>query len=394
MNLRSALTALAIGALALAVPAAAAEFSSAKGDNGSVEVTGAKPDVVFAAAHQVHVAATSSDDVFAVGHDVRLDTGTADHAFAAGQTVSVTGDNARAYLAAGHDLSFQTGSAANDVLAFGQDITFSPTFKIGGTAVIFGQDVHLQAPVGRDLVIGGNSVTIDSAVTGNVRAEGRHIVIGPNAKIGGDLSYRAGDKIEISPQAVITGKKIELPPGNDHWSWSDHHGKRGAGMMGGLKSRLHHDLWGAVSFLILSLVMTAVFPLLMARSGALLTRNPLLAAGVGLLVLIAGPVVAIIVMVTLVGATLALAMLSLIGAALMIGFVGAAAGVASLAGRIGKSGDAPRLMPQLLWTALGAIVLCVLGAIPYVGGWVWLLACILGTGAIATQARSLMAKGA
>lgn len=381
---------LVLGAFAVAVPAAAMEMKSDKGDNGSVEVTGAKTDVVFAAAHNVHVAATSSDDLFVAGHDIKLDTGSADHAFAAGQTITVTGDNARAFLTAGHDVTFETGSAASDVLAFGNNVTFNPTFKIGGSAVVFGQDVHIQAPVGRDLTAGGQNVTIDSVVTGNVRVEGRNIVIGPNAKIGGDLSYRTTDKINISPQATIAGKKVVLPPRDDSWTWGGHHNHIGH-MANGMNHSIMHDVWGAVAFIVMALVLTAVFPLLMARSGGMLARNPLLAAGAGLVVLIVGPVLAIIVMITLVGAPLALTIMALGFAALMLGFVGAASGIASLAGRF-KADGVPNLGAQLLWTLLGAVVLCALGALPYVGGWIWFIACVLGTGAVAVQGRSLWAK--
>ena len=384
---------LVMGAIALALPAAAMEMKSDKGDNGSVEVTGAKTDIVFAAAHNVHVAATSSDDVFVAGHDIKLDTGSADHAFAAGNMITVTGDNARAFLTAGHDVTFETGSSASDVIAFGNNVTFNPTFKIGGSAVVFGQDVHIQAPVGRDLTAGGQNVTIDSAITGNVRAEGRHIVVGPNARIGGDFSYRTTDNIEISPQAVITGKKVVLPAEKSEITWSDHHGRM-MGAMGGMHHRIMHDVMGALGFIVLSLVLTAVFPLLMARAGGMITRNPLLAAGVGLMVLIVGPVLSIIAMVTIIGLSLGFAMWALIWAALLIGFVGAAAGIAALAGRYGKEDAAPKLGGQLLWTLLGAVVLCALGAVPYIGGWVWFVACVLGTGAVAAQARSLMAKGA
>ena len=131
-------TALVLGALAVAMPAGAIEAQHAKSDDGSVEVTGAKTDVVFAAAHNVHVAATSSDDVFVAGHDIRFDQGTADHAFAAGQTITVSGDNARSFITAGHDVTFETGGAASDVIAFGQNLTFNSSFKIAGSAVLFG----------------------------------------------------------------------------------------------------------------------------------------------------------------------------------------------------------------------------------------------------------------
>ena len=383
--------AVVLGVAAVAMPASALDAQHGKGDNSSVEVTGAKTDMTFAAAHNVHVAATSSDDVFVAGHDIRFDGGSADHAFAAGQNVTVSGDNARAFLTAGHDVTFESGSAANDVIAFGQNVNLNTGFKAGGSVVAFGKEVHVQAPIGRELVAFGNEVTIDSAITGNVRAEGRHIVIGPNAKIGGDLSYRASDKIEISPQATVTGKKVVLPPEKNGVTWGGHHNTIHMGQ--GMHHRILHDVMGGLGFVVLCLVMTAAFPLLMARAGGMLTRNPLMAAVWGLMVLIVGPVLSIIAMITIIGLTLGFVMWALIWAALLMGFAGAAAGVASLAGRF-KADGAPALGSQLLWTLLGAVVVSVLGALPFVGFWVWLLACVFGTGAVAAQARALMSKPA
>ena len=41
--------------------------------------------------------------------------------------------------------------------------------------------------------------------------------------------------------------------------------------------------------------------------------------------------------------------------------------------------------------AVGALAICLLGAIPFVGGWVWLVACLLGAGALAVQGRQALA---
>ncbi len=365
----------------LVVAGSALAMEATHSDN--VEATGPKTDMLFLAGKHVHVAVTSPEDIFAAGSNLRFDQGTADHVFAAGEVVTIAGDAARSFIAAGQTLSFDSGSAQNGVVAFGRDLTLRPTFKVGGSAVLMGRDLLIQAPIGRDLNAAGQTVTIDSAVTGNVRVEGNSVVIGPNARITGDLSYRA-DKIEISPQAVISGKRIVLPPeARDHHRGWKHHRT--------LAERIQGDLLGAAMFIVMALGLTALAPGLMARAGDMVGRNPLVAALVGFLTLIAGPVVAVILMITILGASLGAAVGVIVAALAFLGLAAAAAGLGMIARRLmgkGAGAEAPKLGSELGWTLLGAIVLCLLGAIPFVGGWVWLIACIVGVGAVAVRGRS------
>lgn len=371
----------AVIACALLAAGSAAAVTALHGD--SVEATGQQSDVAFLAGHDIHVSSTSSDDVFAAGNTIRFDKATADHAFAAGETLHLNGVDMRALMLAGQTLDFDSGQAQNDVVAFGRDLSLQSNFKIGGTAVLMGRNVDLLAPVGRDLIVAGQDVRIDSAVTGNVRAEGRHLTIGPNARIGGDLNYRF-DSIDISPQAVISGKRTILPAReNGRAHWGSHKTT--------LAERIASDLWGAAMFAILALGLTALAPGLIGRSGVMVGRNPLVAGLIGLGTLIVGPIVALVLMITIVGAPLGAAVLIIAAALTFLGLAAAAAGIGFLGRRLsgrGTSGEAPTLGAKLGWTLLGVVVLCVLGALPYVGGWIWLIACIVGVGAVAARGRA------
>jgi hypothetical protein len=369
------------GALLAAGPAGAVQ--TLHGD--TVEATGPQSDVAFLSGHSVHVSSTSSDDVYAAGETIRFDKAAADHAFAAGQTIHVQDTDARALIFAGRTLDFDTGQARSDVVAFGQDVSFQSGFKIGGTAVLMGRNIDLQAPVGRDVIAAGQDVRIDSAVAGNVRAEGGRVVIGPNARIGGDLSYRA-DSIDISPQAVITGKRTILPARAHEHGWK--------GRAPTMEHRLRHDLWGAAAFTILALALAALFPGLMNRAGGMVARNPLIAGAIGIAALAAGPVVAVILLITLLGAPLAATLLAILFAVVFLGLGGAASGLGLFARRLTRGSaatEAPKMGPLLGWTLLGSLVLCALGAIPYVGGWIWMLACFVGLGAVVVKGREALA---
>ena len=375
---RHGLLALSAGALLLAGPAAAIDATHAK----SVEATGPKTSVTFAAARNVRIAVTSTHDVFAAGNTIRSEGGSADHLIAAGETVTVAGTDLRDIIAAGKHLDLQTGQTHDDVVAFGENVSALPTFKIGGSAVMMGSHVELQAPVGGDVFAAGQDVRIDSAVTGNVKVEGRHVVIGPNARIGGGLAYRA-DQIEIMPGAVITGPKTILPPHarREHMSRPKTIGQRIADWV-----------VGTIAVAVMAMGLALLFPGLMAVSGRMVYRNPLIAALVGAGVLVLGPAVVLVLLVTLVGAPLSLTLLAMLCALVPVALAAGAAGLGFLIRSLtGKGKDKPNLVAQLGWTVVGAVLLCALGEIPIAGGWILLLACILGAGGAATHLRKRLA---
>ncbi|MBS0297677.1 MAG: polymer-forming cytoskeletal protein [Proteobacteria bacterium] len=370
--------ALCAGALLAAGPAAAIDATHAK----SVEATGAKSSVTFAAGRDVRIAVTSTHDVFAAGNTVRSEAGSADHLIAAGETLTVAGTDLRDVIAAGKRIELQTGQTQDDVVAFGENVSARPTFKIGGSAVMMGSNVELQAPVGGDVYAAGQDVRIDSAVTGNVKVEGRHVVIGPNARIAGALAYRA-DQLEIMPGAVITGPKTVLPPEARH-----QHVARPKT----IAQRIGDWVFGTIAFAVMALGLALLFPGLMAVSGRMVYRNPLIAALVGAVVLVVTPAVALVLLVTLVGAPLSLTVLALFCALVPMALAAGAAGLGFLIRSLtGRGKEKPNLVAQLGWTVVGSVLLCALGEIPIVGGWIVLLACILGAGGVATHLRKRLA---
>jgi hypothetical protein len=392
-RIRRAVLRMRIVLIAAAALAAGPAFAVETQQGETVNATGAKTDMVLLAGQDIHVGGVASThDVFAAGRVIRVDQTSADHLITAGETLAVTGSDVRGVIAAGRDLSFETGQARDGVVAFGQTLRFRPTFKISGSAIMAGETVEVQAPVGGDLYASGRVVTIDSPVGGNARLQATRVVIGPNARITGDLAYRA-DQIDISPQAVISGQRTILPPEKTWKGWKNgwRHRERT------LEDRIRGDLFGAAAFCVLALGLAALVPGLMARAGGMVGRNPVIAGVVGLLALVVGPAIALVLLITLVGAPLALAVILLWAALLVMSATAAAAGLGLSIRRLARrsaAAEAPGLTGLLGWILLGALVLCVLGAIPFVGGWIWALACLLGAGAIAAQGHAVLAARA
>ncbi len=367
---------LVIAGFALAAGSASAvEISN--GDK--TEVTGEKTDIVFAHGKTAHVQVKSTHDVFAIGGDVTVDKTTADHVFSAGQTVTVTDGDARDYFGAAKDLRLESGQSGDAVIAMGESVQLKSAFHVTGSAILMGKSLTIESPIGGQLIAAGQDVRLDSAVTGDVRLEGTHIVIGPNARIGGDLSYR-GTSVEISPQAVITGKKTILPP-NEH-----RHGKM-------VRTPMQHfasKAWGVASFLVMVLVFAGLLPGAVGRAGGLIARNPVVPVVAGLVGLIGIPILCFALLFTVIGIGAAGMLMLFWCLGLLLGGVATASGVGHLIRSLAGQGKGETGYGALiLWSLLGGVIVAGLGAVPFIGGWVWFVACILGFGALLAQGLPL-----
>ena len=388
--------------MALSAPSALAQIETQTGD--TLRLEGTYSDLVFASGDTLGLAVQSSDDVYAAGGEIVADTITAEDLFLAGGDLTVDDATAQnAYIAGGEvemsDIAFgdltaaggqigvHSGVIEDDLILAGGQITVGASVTIGGSAAIAGGQVSLNAPIGGDLRISGGEVFINSAIGGDVVASGGDVTLGPNAEIAGDYQYHAKSS-EIDPASDIGGEVIELEkaPRDGGKEWSDTAGKFAA--------------FFAVAFLVmlivLSLATAIAFPRLMNESAEMIGSRWLATVGVGFLTIIATPVLIAALFVTFIGAPLALLLITFAAAASALALAVAvyAAGmlIRGLVMRSSK-GVEPGVWARIAWTCLGAILLSIVGALPFIGGLVWIVAFVLGLGAVTARGRALLAEG-
>ncbi len=352
-----------------------------------VNVQGSFSDMSFFSGDEVNLKVNSTDDVFAAGGAVSANDSSADHLILAGGEITATDVDVRDIFAAGGKITLASGEIADDVIAAGGDIVVRPTFQIGGSAVFTGGDVKIEAPVAADLRAAAGKVYLNSTVAGNARLMGDFVEIGPKSRIGGDLLYRT-ENLKIAPGAVITGKKIILP--DEEYAELERWGKGGAALFAVFSIAL------LLGFAVLVIIVTVTVPSLMNAASTMIRSKPLRTMGIGLLITIAIPIAVIVLFATVIGVPLAL----LIGA---IFFAVAPVAIAATSYFLGMSGreiitkktdQPPTMIERLLWPALGAILILLLGMIPYVGLLVWLLALIVGVGAVIPRGGKALAQNA
>src|SRR5207237_4398363 len=136
-----------------------------------------------------------------------------------------------------------------------------------------------------------------------------------------------------------------------------------------------------VGLLLLGLFLVLFFPAFARRSGEALVRSPFVSLGVGCLVLIGVPIVAVLLFV--VGAYIGGWWLGLVALAFYFAAIAVSLPVAALG--LGASILRITRRPAQLVIALivGLVVLLLVGLVPILGGIVLLIACLFGLGGAA-----------
>ena len=128
-------------------------------------------------------------DLFGAGGSVNLASEVRDDVFLLSGNITLTGAVGGDVRAAGGNIAIN-GPVSGDLLIAGGTVTVSETASVAGDAWIAGGTVSLTNPVAGNLKIAGGEVFINSTVDGKVEiAADEKLVFGPQAFITGDITY-------------------------------------------------------------------------------------------------------------------------------------------------------------------------------------------------------------
>lgn len=357
----------------------------------AAEVHRHEPNYILAAGDTV------KNDLIVAGRTIRID-GTVDgDVILMGQTLTVNGHVTGDVIAFGNMLQINGtvdgsvraftsqlmvhGKIGQNLMGFTGQLQADPQSEIGWGATLYAGDGSLDGRVGRDVLSRSGYLTVNGFVGGNVDVKAnRMLVIGPQAQIQGRFQYAGPSRPTVSGSAKLANPpevKIEA---------------RSADYVFSGLSLWHQALhWGA--WLLFGLVLLFVAPQFFVETVHRADRFGV-SLGFGALFLIATPILAVLVCVTLVG--LAVGISTLLLYAIAVGcakvFIAAWLGRKMLGRRANEvfaevaanRGAWPRAYTGTLigHLALGLLALYVLRMIPYVGFWTALVAQLWGFGAI------------
>ena len=350
------------------------------GKGGDVNAAGATVRVsgdvhwLAAAGANVTVTANVADGLNVAGADVSVNATVGGEIRVVGAKVEVRGHVARGAWLGGADVLF-AGTAGGNVKAAGSRVTVDPASEIGGSLYAAGGDLTVGGHTVGSVNLAGSRAVFDGRADGNLAAEAQEFNIGPDAVINGDLVLVGATEATIAPTAKISGQ-TRHQPAKEWWTGprvDPRPGQSGFGLF----------LAGTAILAGLGLLILGRSAFDEAASAARAKPGSRFVAGLVTIVLL--PFAAGLLALTVIGIPLAIGLILLVPLLLIIGHATAALGIADWV--LNREGLPRSLGKSLLYLAVGAIGISLVGLIPLIGPLAVLVTLLLGAGAFLAMLR-------
>jgi len=333
----------------------------------------------------------------------------------------------------------------DDLNLAGGEIILGPAMTVGGDTEVLGGAVDMNGAYAGDVEIEGDRVRFAGKIGGNLTIDSSRVSIAPGTTIGGNLkapgltelpegvTVGGSSKFGKSSKADRDGRKITIELDNsvhdeakakideavakideaeekidkaaakvdEHLAGAHKAARkitidtddRDAGLISPQPMGMRAWLTVLVTLAICGALALGVAPQFVVQSTERLAKEPLPSLMVGMVSLVAVPAALIAVCITIIGIPFAL-----LGAAAYAIGVGLGLIALCLWGGLmvrtlsNQPGQETRVSKLVGWTLMGFLALAVLGAVPYVGRAIQILAIMTGAGAVLSTAWALRRK--
>ena len=310
-------------------------------------------------------------DLMAAGGQVNVLGAVSGDAMLAGGKLRVDGPVGQSLYAAGGRLTLAAPVQRNVRIAGGK-LEIAPSARVSGNVSAAGGEVRVLGPIDGYLFVGAGRVFINSAVAGDVNVRAGRVELGPRAAIAGKLRYASPDELVRDPAARVGGGV-----------------QRYAGMLsrGDAMPAAFGGIWTA-GLMVLAALLAAALPHRYERMSRTLATRPGMSALAGFAVLVCLPVLAILLLVTIIGLPLGLLTLLAYPILLLIAYVS----VAVMAGRMALARWEPDKQAHRGWQAGAAaaamLAIAVIASVPWIGALVVLAVLFIGLGSLFLTLRA------
>lgn len=322
-----------------------------------VRIDGAVLGDVYAFAQHVTVTGVIEGDLIVAAQQVFVDGQVMGDVRAAGATVQVN------------------GAVGRNVTAAAQLVGLGPGGRVGGSWIGAGETLSLAGDIGGSVAGGGEAVLLQGRIGRGADLALDSLSFGPQARIGGDLVYRAESQIPI-PGGIVGGN-IRYEPLEHEPRMATRQRNEATQFFSALGNFL--SLMWLVGSALIGLTVLRAFPRLVARFLGALEREPVPSFVVGLVALIATLPIAILLGITIIGLPASALLVGGYFAGIYGGWLLLAVAVGSILVGLVRRGRTRHLAWSFL---LGLLVLHLATHIPVVGWLVAFLASALGLGGL------------
>ncbi|WP_299961293.1 hypothetical protein [uncultured Roseobacter sp.] len=155
----------------------------------------------FLSARSAVARGVSQGDLHVTGMDVSVQADTAEDLYAFGGTVIIR------------------SAVAQDLTAGGFSVRTESSSETSGNARLFGNSVTIEGRVDGALLIAARDVILNAPIEGDARILAKSISFGPNATVGGTLTYSARERISV-PERVAPSERVVFERASDRDVWA------------------------------------------------------------------------------------------------------------------------------------------------------------------------------
>ncbi len=337
---------------------------------------------LYAVGNTITVDGTVAGDVICAGQTININGTIEGDVICAGQTLNIIGQVNGSVRVAGNSININ-GLVARNVMAFGASINIGKDATIGWDMLIAGANGEIRGKIGNDLYGGAANVVIAGEIGKDVRLKldervrsekkglsfekTESLTITKEAIIGGNVVYTAGNEGSISEEATISGEITHnLPKAKlakrkivTSWAWG--------------------KIYSIFSALVIGLVLVSLWREQIIKLTDKMLKKIKASIGWGIVTMFLTPIIAILLIITIIGIPLAAILIGIWLIALFLSKII----VGILIGRSVLEKLSRKKKESLIWAMIIGIVLSwILFSIPFVGWMLYLVAIWWGLGGI------------
>jgi hypothetical protein len=346
-------------------------------EKATVEEPKAAPkEDYFSAGQSVDIKSENNiGDVAVAGANVKISGNVQGYVMAAGANVNIDAPVGNDLWAAGANVVVNAPVSDNAMLA-GSSVILEKNGTIGNDVQIAANNVEIKADIKRNLKIAAATVRISSEVGGDVEIYAENVLLDPGAKVLGNLIVNSPNEPTISSEAKVSGK-IDYRKIETEQSYSS---AVGSWFSSWFLTFLWITVLGLVAVWFSSVWTNRVAEIIKTQTGKSFL--------VGLVVILAMPILCILLLVTIAGVPLAL----MLGALSLVAFLLSGVFVAYFVGdwflKLIKRWEKSNVLKIIF----GALIITFVMALPWIGWLAKLAVMFFGVGAFLLERRDLLHK--
>jgi len=328
----------------------------------------------FAVGEVVEIHGTVKGDLYAVGGQVFVDGTVEGDILAAAGTIVIDGtigDDARLV---GGEITI-SGSLGDNLTIASGNINLLSSAQVQGSIVGAAGSIHMNAPIQKDITIAAGQIIIGNNVTGNATLAAEDIEVTSQAIVQGNVNYWSSNDLLLSDGATISGnvQKHATPRVTPSIEKKDAQ-KIMASMYGAFK--LFTFISNLITLIVVGMFAQKYFPHILEEANEKIHTQALGSLAYGLLAHIGIPFIAMLLLITLIGIPLAGILFLVFLLLMVLSEVVIAYWIGNrIVNRNTDKGNAGAYL-------IGAFLLALVTAIPFLGAIINCVASAIGLGAL------------